>query len=282
MAKLIELAALWTLVHSPHPKKEWSLERKLAEIKQAGFGGITGGLGAREVQLANRLDLDQVGLVFIKKWAEIRPMLTAQRDLGLRFVTIQLGTGDTAVATALKLLLRIHAESKRLGLETGVETHRATCTETPAVTKQLIQAFHRETGEVLPMTLDYSHPAVVRQVFPPYAPALLSDQSALLQRAQLFHCRPFNGHHCQVPVTNGQGRLAPELPAYLEFVEAMFRIALRGRPAEEGVYVCPELGPVPGGYALGIFPNSWEEAKRLRPLLRKCFQRAARSIQKPA
>jgi hypothetical protein len=30
------------------------------------------------------------------------------------------------------------------------------------------------------------------------------------------------------------------------------------------IFVCPELGPVEGGYALSSFPNSWEDAKVLR------------------
>jgi len=30
------------------------------------------------------------------------------------------------------------------------------------------------------------------------------------------------------------------------------------------IFVCPELGPVNGGYALSTFPNSWDDTKRLR------------------
>jgi len=275
--QLIEAAALWTLWQAPHPKREWSIERKFEEIRKAGFNGVTGQLDASHIRLANQFDLKPAGLVFIKKMAEIRPVLAAQRDLGLRFLTIHLGTGDTPPESALKMLLRIHSESRRLGLEAGVETHRATCTETPAVARELMRAFERETGEALPMTLDYSHPAVVRHVFPPYAAGLLSGHDSVLRRARLFHCRPFNGHHCQIPVSTAGGRLAPEMPAYLEFVEAMFRVALRGRPAGQEIVVCPELGPLLGGYGLSAFPNVWEDAKRLRPLLRKSFLRAGKS-----
>jgi len=30
------------------------------------------------------------------------------------------------------------------------------------------------------------------------------------------------------------------------------------------IFVCPELGPVNGGYALSTFPNSWDDTRRLR------------------
>src|SRR5437016_9670469 len=33
----------------------------------------------------------------------------------------------------------------------------------------------------------------------------------LIQRAQQFHFRPFNGHHAQVPVTDGSENLTQEL-----------------------------------------------------------------------
>jgi hypothetical protein len=36
------------------------------------------------------------------------------------------------------------------------------------------------------------------------------------------------------------------------------------------------MGPVPGGYNLSTLPNSWEEAKVLRPLLDEAWLRASK------
>src|SRR5262249_15224923 len=87
----------------------------------------------------------------------------------------------------------------------------------------------------------------------------------LIQHAQQFHFRPFNGHHAQVPITDGRGALTPEFKDWLPFAEAILKcwLAGNGNSARE-IFVCPELGPLDGGYKLSIFPNSWEDAKILR------------------
>jgi hypothetical protein len=83
--------------------------------------------------------------------------------------------------------------------------------------------------------------------------------------AQQFHLRPFNGHHVQVPITTPSGELTPEVREWLPFAEALLRCWLDGnRTTGREIFVCPELGPVEGGYALSSFPNSWEDAKVLR------------------
>ena len=90
----------------------------------------------------------------------------------------------------------------------------------------------------------------------------------LIQRSQQFHFRPFNGHHCQVPVTRGDGRLTQEINDWLPFVGATMRTWLEGNAGPDRVLIAvPEMGPVRGGYNLAHLPNSWEEAIRLRPLL---------------
>ena len=40
-AKLKHIVNLWSLVQYPSPKREWSLERKLRAVRDAGFDGFT-------------------------------------------------------------------------------------------------------------------------------------------------------------------------------------------------------------------------------------------------
>lgn len=96
----------------------------------------------------------------------------------------------------------------------------------------------------------------------------------LIQNAQQFHFRPFNGHHAQVPITDGHGQLTQEFHDWLPFAEALLRLWLdaSGNSARE-IFICPELGPVEGGYALSTFPNSWDDAKVLRLEIDKLWRR---------
>jgi hypothetical protein len=77
--------------------------------------------------------------------------------------------------------------------------------------------------------------------------------------------RPFNGHHCQIPVTDGRGNLTPELKEYLVFVEAVLTCWLSHKDnADRQIFAVPEMGPVFGGYNISTLPNSWEDAQILR------------------
>ena len=52
---------------------------------------------------------------------------------------------------------------------------------------------------------------------------------------------------------------------WLPFAEAVLKCWLEGnRGTSREIFVCPEMGPVTGGYNLTTLPNSWEDAKILR------------------
>ena len=40
MSKIVHIANLWSLNGHPSPKREWSLERKIKAVAEAGFDGI--------------------------------------------------------------------------------------------------------------------------------------------------------------------------------------------------------------------------------------------------
>ena len=116
------------------------------------------------------------------------------------------------------------------------------------------------TGELLPMTWDFSHIAVVKHLLPPYWPRL-GVRPDLIQRAQQFHFRPFNGHHCQVPVTNGRGKLTPEFLDYVPFMQRVMETWLAAATPGREMFAVPEMGPLWLGYNLHGLPNSWEDAQ---------------------
>lgn len=273
---LRHIANLWTLMGHPSRSAEWTLERKLEAIKEAGFDGVCWAPipGLKE-------GLERFGLVFVGGMASGDPLAfsTTLRELKQAcaiHVNVQLGSHDVLTPEALRLTLRLHELAKSFGLQPAIESHRGTCTETPEKTYALADAFKAATGELLPISWDFSHFAVVKHLLPEEFAARLLVRPDLIQRAQQFHLRPFNGHHAQVAVTDGSGRLTEEMRAWLPFAEAVLRCWYAGNAEREReIMVCPELGPVEGGYALSLFPNSWEDAKVLREEIARIWSQVA-------
>ena len=274
MSQLKHIATLWSLVQYPSPTKEWTLEQKIADVKQAGFDGVAAGAMPELPPLLKKYGLLVTGFISTGKPADFAPAIQANKAMGAYHINVQLADEDTLTAEALGLTLLMLQEGKRQGVAPAIEVHRDTCTETPEKTYALADAYQKVTGELMPMTWDFSHLAVVKHVAPKDYIRLLLTRPDLVQRAQQFHFRPFNGHHCQVPVTDGKGNLTPEVQDWLPFAEAVLKCWLDGnKNTDREIFVCPEMGPVPGGYNISTLPNSWEDAKVLRVEIDKIWQK---------
>jgi sugar phosphate isomerase/epimerase len=249
----------------PSAEREWSLEEKLRDIKEAGFDGVCWAGSPELYDGTQRHGLMFVGGMSSGKSAEFPSLLADLKRYGAHHINVQLADHDTLTPEALELTVALMAEGERLGLALAIETHRDTCTETPEKTYALADAYQQRTGRLLRMSFDFSHFAVVKHLTPANFAERLLVRPDLVRFAQQFHLRPFNGHHAQVPVTNGRGELSKELREWLPFAEAVFRCWLdANRDTDREIFVCPEMGPVMHGYGLSAFPNNWEDAKVLR------------------
>ncbi|MGH7953117.1 MAG: sugar phosphate isomerase/epimerase family protein [Limisphaerales bacterium] len=270
---LRHIANLWTLVGHPSPKRGWTLEKKLRAIKRAEFDGVCWA-GSSEL----RDGCKKHGLIFVSGMAsgnakEFTKLLADLKKFGAYHVNVQLAGDELLMPEAMKLALALNREGKWLGLEPAIESHRGTCMETPEKMYALADVYQKETGELLPISWDFSHFAVVKHLVPENFEKRLLVRSDLIQRAQQFHFRPFNGHHVQVPITNGKGNLTQEFKDWLPFAEALLKCWLDGnKNSAREIFICPELGPIEGGYALSTFPNSWEDAKILRGEIDKLWK----------
>lgn len=271
---LRHVANLWTLMQHPSRECEWTLDEKLDAIQAAGFDSVC---WAPSPELAE--GLQHRGLAFVGGMASgdssaFPGLMDDLQSAGALHVNVQLGGDEVLTPEALRLTLALMEEAKSRGLLPAIETHRGTCTETPEKMYALADAYQRATGELLPISWDFSHFAVVKHLVPANFAERLLVRPELVQHAQQFHFRPFNGHHVQVPITDGSGELTLEVREWLPFAEAVLRCWLAGnRESGREIFVCPELGPVDRGYALSTFPNSWEDAKILRAEIEKLWQR---------
>jgi hypothetical protein len=244
-------------------------------IKAAGFDGVAEMFRPELAPHLRRLNLAICGRVFSRDGSDVPRLLAIEARGGARYVNCMLGAHDTPPAAATRLIIRTVRAARRLGLDAYIETHRDICTETPEKLAEIAARYRRETGELLPVTWDHSHLAVMKHMLPEDWSRRLLDNPRLIQRSRLFHCRPFGSQHCQVPVTNGRGRLTPEFLDYLAFAEDLFTVWLQG-PAPRGeLWVCPELGTTVG-YNVSTNPPVWPDTIRCRAELLEAWRRALR------
>ncbi len=277
--RLIQCATPWAMIHYPSAAREWSLERKMKEIKAAGFDGIAAVVNPEIAAIARRLGLVMMGGFDGSNVAAARQQIIAQRDLGVHYMNVQLLDHDTPPAVAAKLAVKLIRMSDELGVGVHVETHRDTATETPEKYEEIARLFRRATGRLMPTTWDHSHFAVSKHILPQHYSARLLAWPKLIQHSHLFHLRPFNSQHCQIPVTNGRGELTPEFKDYLAFIEDLFTLWLQGPSPRGELWTCPELGSS-HGYHVSTNPPPWPDAIRAREEYAGAWQRALRRAKK--
>jgi hypothetical protein len=283
MPEVAHIAALWSLQGHPSEGREWTLERKFQAIAEAGFDGAAGLLTPAHQRLAAKSGLRHLlGYISSADPGEFAAKVRAQKNGGAVHINVQMDNHDTPPAVAARHWIRMVRESRRIGgVVVSLEVHRDTCTETPEKTYEIAERFHRATGEMIKLNFDFSHFAVVKHLkTADYARRLL-DHPELVQNSEQCHFRPFNGHHCQVPVTRG-GCLTAEAKAYLVFAEALMGL-WAGAPqnSERTLFACPEMGPYNGfgrggGYNITGLAPAWPEAVALRRELARIWRRRNR------
>lgn len=271
--QLVMCAATWSMIGWPSAKKEWSAARKLEAVKAAGFDGICGYVTPELKAIADRLELRLMSGFDAKSVRHALPRLKEQRALGVRFINIQLLNHDTPPALAARTAVDLVRAADKLGLKVHIETHRDTATETPEKFDEIARLYQRATHQLMPVTWDHSHFAVSKHMLPPDYSKRLLAWPKLIQHSQMFHLRPFNSQHLQIPVTNGRGTLTPEFHDYIRFVEDLFALWLRGPKPGGELWVCPELG-MSHGYQVSINPHAWPDAIRARREILKAWHRA--------
>lgn len=269
MSSLRIVGNLWTL--EDHP---WTFEQKIRAIADAGFDDVTGNLDQNGVDLARSLGLGCVGWFWATDRASITTHVARFRDLGIEHVTVFLGKHDTPVRETEELAILLAEAGEKAGLHLAIETHRDTGTETPEKTASILAAYRAHSGRELPVTWDFSHHALIKHLIPADWPSRLLTERANIAAAELFHFRPFNAHHAQIPV-RVNGMRAPEYDDFIEFVGQVMQL-WRAAPAnaDRTMRVCPEVGPISSGYCLSHDPEPWSQAITLAADLKAAWEMA--------
>ena len=257
---------------------EWSVDQKLKRIQKAGFDGFLG-----RIPMITRESVEKSGLIFaattdIENIPEIKGKLRAINAAGARCVNVQMLDHDTPTRRAVEVARRVIGAAAELEMDVAIEVHRDTCTETPEKAYALAAGFEKAEKRPLKMTWDFSHPAVVKHLNPPYWDRL-AERVDLIQYAQQFHFRPFNGHHAQVPALNGKGELTPEFLDFMEFVDRLLGVWLEAATPGREMFACPEQ--IAGGYMLSVFGDRFKDVQAIRTAIDKSFKKHLRKWKPP-
>ena len=174
-------------------------------------------------------------------------------------INCQLCDHDTPVAEAVARTVLLMEEAERQGAEVHLEAHRDTCTETPEKLSAIAEGYQAVVGRYPRLNFDFSHPAIIKHLSASNYVDRLFENVPVFQQSTLWHMRPFNGHHCQVPVTDGSGAFSPEYEEMRPFIRIAFDHWLAGDRPGNALWVVPELGPKCSGYGLSCFPDIWDD-----------------------
>jgi hypothetical protein len=250
-------ATLWSLREYPTKRREWAWPKKFATVRTAGFDGV---FSPPIPALRDRGELRYLAVTSLGGVDKVEAALRAAKELGALAIDVQLGDHDSPLAEMVQLALRVRDVASDLKLPFAIETHRDTFTETPEATLALLRGYRRKAGITLPLCLDHSHFAVVRHLARDAFWERLREPAELLEAATQFHLRPFNGHHCQIPVLDAAGRRTPEYRDWQRYSAALLAY-LRRQPSDEPVLAVPELGHAAPAYGLSCFGDTWRDAQ---------------------
>jgi hypothetical protein len=268
------IASTWSLMDYPGVgRKEWSADRKVREIKRAGFDGLTAHIKTPIMKAAVKHRFPVVGNIDMGSVAEVEPKLREFKRNGVKHINVQLCDHDTSTEDALRVTKKIIEVGAKLGLKPAIEFHRDTCTETPEKGYALADSYRKSTGTKLLMNFDHSHPAIIKHLTPDAYWPRLGVRLDLLTMGEMIHFRPFNGHHCQIPITDGKNKLSKEFKEWLPFCDKVIQAWLKKAGPGKEFLVVPELGPKTSGYALSYFPDVWKDVQVLTREIRKIWSR---------
>lgn len=258
-------ATVWSVRGYPTPEDEWSWPHKFEVIKEAGFDGF---MSPPLPELKDRGDLTYWAITSLGVGMDPRPFFEEATELGAAAATVQPCDVDTPLADCIEVCHNIQEVAQEFGLNTGIETHRDTFTETPERTYDMYDGYVRLHGKPLPLCFDHSHFAVVRHLRHPYW-SDLKGREDLLTPTRQFHMRPFHGQHCQIPATFDGVERTPEYLEWLEFARELLGFMKTNGDGE--IFFVPELGNSNPSYGLSCFPDVWKDAQVAGADLRKIW-----------
>ena len=274
---LKQFVNFWCMMNYPSKEKEWSLDKKFKAAKDAGFDAVGGPAILESREMTDKYGFSDYVAYIDANAKTYKDRLEAAKAVRPARINVQVCDHDTPPKEAVAVWLKLDALAEKMGLKVDLEVHRDTCTETPEKVYEIAALYKKATGKTIRLCWDFSHVGVVKHLRPPYADYCLARPD-LVQHSRQFHFRPFNGHHCQIAVTDGKGHEIPEIKPYFEFLDDLIGCWMKGAKGGEVVYICPELGGQDGVYGLTNFPDIWKDTLRVRAKTEALWRKHVRAF----
>jgi len=274
--RLMIVQALWGMISLPTREAEWTIEEKLARIKEAGFDAFDTGVPKQHEEEERWLALSAkyglgIGLqTSINKLEDLENPLIIAKRMKSPYLDVHVGNYYVPEKDATELLQAMTERCKRAQIAMMVQTHRG------RVTQDLFRtvAYTRAIPD-LRFCLDFSHYFVAGEIGGKLSPQADELFDILMKRAAMLDGRVSNGEQVQVDMgpaaDNNYARYFAEL-----WKRTMVHWLKGARNGDIFIFRV-ELGPP--NYSIRDLngkeiSDRWEQAKLMRSLVERIWNEA--------
>lgn len=273
MQSLKVYQSLWAMERRRPDGQEWTLDEKLAMIRDAGFDGAGVRFADRAYARTVTTFLREHGMTWQAQCYpacvdDLKPIIEHVQELGADHINLQADVRPFTVRECIPYIEGWRRLADDAGIRLHIETHRDRMTTDLYFTLRLLDAFPD-----LRLTGDLSHYLVGREFALPVSP----DNHALMHRV-LDHCWGLHGRvasreQIQVQISFPHHRHWLEL--FMGWWAYGFRSWMRRAPPDGVLTFLCELGPPeyamtgPDGYELS---DRWIEAGMMKDQIRALWE----------
>ncbi len=268
--------SMWAMERRRPDGQEWTLEQKLAMIRDAGFDGagirfidrdyvreVTGFLRAHGMTWQAQC--------YPKTADDLKPVLDLVAEFGADHVNLQPDVRPHRLEECIPLIEGWRRLAREAGVAVHIETHRDRMTTDLFFTLRLLDCFPD-----LRLTADISHYVVGREFALPIAPEAHAMMHRIMDHAWGIHGRVASREQIQIQLN------FPHLQHWVELAYGWWEYGMRSwrarAPGDAVLTFLTELGPpeyaITGadGYELS---DRWAEAVQMKDAVRAMWARIA-------
>lgn len=276
MQQLRVYQSLWAMERRRPDGHEWTLEQKLAMIRDAGFDGAGVRFFDRDYAREVTAFLREHGMswqaqCYPRSVEELKPIIEHVQEFGADHINLQADVRPYTLDECIPYIEGWRRLADDAGIALHIETHRDRMTTDLFFTLQLLDRFPD-----LRLTADLSHYVVGREFAWPISDENHALMHRIIDNAWGFHGRVASREQIQLQLAFPQHQQWLQL--FMQWWEYGFRSWRRRAPADGVLTFLCELGPPEyamtgaDGYELS---DRWQEAGVMKDSVRALWQACA-------
>ncbi|WP_265216013.1 sugar phosphate isomerase/epimerase family protein [Herbaspirillum lusitanum] len=276
MQQLRVYQSLWAMERRRPDGHEWTLEQKLAMIRDAGFDGAGVRFFDRDYAREVTAFLREHGMswqaqCYPRSVDELKPIIEHVQEFGADHINLQADVRPYTLDECIPYIEGWRRLADDAGIALHIETHRDRMTTDLFFTLQLLDRFPD-----LRLTADLSHYVVGREFAWPISDENHALMHRIIDNAWGFHGRVASREQIQLQLAFPQHQQWLQL--FMQWWEYGFRSWRRRAPADGVLTFLCELGPPEyamtgaDGYELS---DRWQEAGVMKDSVRALWQTCA-------